>query len=495
MKVIKQIVSVLLVVGCFAGCQQEDPLAVSRYKGPSFVRFNLLLDNNGVPVEGVTDNSKIAVDQYNQKTVKVLKVPVLLTTAGLGQEPVTVDFSATVTGGFEGFTLSPASRQLSFSPGQLSDTIEVVFNQRWSAAQDTRIDLELTGVSDSSVGIGQPNNHYPNNRLSISLGEIETTCSFATTRAEITGEAGDQLVFEVVCANGVLAADLETEDLFMVRKGFDYVLERHPVQDGDTRIFYTLTLSEAINVDDVYFETAFLLRQTVLFSPVGNTILQVVKPLKIERDKNVNSAAHFYNLNDPFYRTYGESWLDGNNDGICDWNSFNAFTYPVVVSADHPAAVLYSDGGTPDPSDDVYHHAFRVGFNSPNVGNTTNPFNLKRWFNNESTNAANSPGFNIPEAIEFFPKDGSSQTEGKVLVIPQFITVAGTNGNSYVIGISGEGTYQEIAAGVFEIILEFRAENQELFGGVRKVQYHIYNTNSYSDPDPLTESCFQPIDL
>ncbi len=45
------------------------------------------------------------------------------------------------------------------------------------------------------------------------------------------------------------------------------------------------------------------------------------------------------------------------------------------------ASMMY-DMGTPDASDDIYHHAFRVGFNSPNATGTTNSFDLKRWFNN-----------------------------------------------------------------------------------------------------------------
>ena len=187
-------------------------------------------------------------------------------------------------------------------------------------------------------------------------------------------------------------------------------------------------------------------------------------------------------------------WDSG--DEVCEWQAFNAFTYPVIVDKDDDNAVLYSDNGTEDDSDDIYHHAFRIGFNSNNIGRTTNSFNLKRWFNNESTNADVSPGFNIPEALEFYPKDGVSETEGTVLVIPQIITVSSKEGVSHNISISGEGTYQEISAGLFEITLEFKATNEEVFGGTQVSYYRIYNNNSYGgNPEPIDYGCVEPVDL
>ena len=81
-------------------------------------------------------------------------------------------------------------------------------------------------------------------------------------------------------------------------------------------------------------------------------------------------------------------------------------------------------------------------------------------------------------ALEFFPENGNSRTKGTVLVIPQYLTIAGTNSNSYSIAISGDGTYEEISAGLFEISLEFKATNQALFGGSISVQYKIYNKNT-----------------
>jgi hypothetical protein len=173
------------------------------------------------------------------------------------------------------------------------------------------------------------------------------------------------------------------------------------------------------------------------------------------------------------------------------------FAYPVVVNSDNENAILYDDMGTTDTSDDTYHHAFKIGFNAfANPTSTTNSFNLKRWFNGESISSVNSPGFNIPTAIEFFPENGNSLTNGRALIIPQFLTIAGRNGNSYNIAISGEGTYSEISTGLFEIALELRATNDDLFGGTVTSEYRLYSNNSYTEPDPLTtNNCITETDL
>ena len=174
--------------------------------------------------------------------------------------------------------------------------------------------------------------------------------------------------------------------------------------------------------------------------------------------------------------------------------------HPVVVGKDHPNAILYDDMGTLDPADDIYHHAFRIGFNSPNAGRTTNSLNLKRWFENEYTDEDESPGFNIPQALEFYPdNNGTSATSGVVKVVSQDLLISGKQGDgslvAYTLYIEGEGEYMEIRDGVFEITLELRVTNMELFGGTRLAKYKIFNTSDYDDPIDLTEGCFQPMEL
>ena len=166
-----------------------------------------------------------------------------------------------------------------------------------------------------------------------------------------------------------------------------------------------------------------------------------------------------------------------------------------MVTKDNPNAILYSDRGTTNPNDDIYHDAFKIGFNVASGTSTVNSFNLKRRFSNESISAANSPGFNITSALEFFPANGNSKTNGTVLVIPQFITIAGTNGNSYSIAIEGEGTYKEISSGLFEIAFELKATNDKLLGGTVLSQYKIYNKSTFPTVAPISETCLKEIPL
>ena len=175
--------------------------------------------------------------------------------------------------------------------------------------------------------------------------------------------------------------------------------------------------------------------------------------------------------------------------------TFNALTFPVLVTKDNENAILYSDRGTANPNDDIYHDAFKIGFNVSSGTNTVNSFGLKRWFSNESNTAAISPGFNITSALEFFPANGNSKTEGTVLVIPQDITIGSSATNTHVIAISGEGTYKEISNGLYEISFELKLTNDKLFGGTVSTQYRIYNSRTYPKPAALSIPCPKEVTL
>ena len=187
--------------------------------------------------------------------------------------------------------------------------------------------------------------------------------------------------------------------------------------------------------------------------------------------------------------------MDANSDGVCKWQRYFAFTYPVIVDKEHPHAVLYDDLGTEAIEDDIYHHAFQIGFNSPIAKNTTNSFNLKRWFSNESTSAANSPGFNIQQALEFFPDNGNNNEKGYVKVVEQELTIAERNGDSYVIKMSGDGRYHKLSESLFEISLTLQLENEALFGGAIQSTYKIYNSSNYPGAITIEENCLQPYEL
>ncbi|TDW51884.1 hypothetical protein EV144_101562 [Flavobacterium sp. 270] len=484
-----KIISILsIAITLFTACSKDDYRLESQNINP-FIRFNFLVNNN-IPLEyPAVNTSSMASVSFENKSVKTLKVPVTLTSATL-KSAVMANFSAVSTGDAASFSLEPAN-QLLFKGSQLTDTIYVSFDKRWKDKQS--ITLKLENTSDPEIHIGNLNTTAVNDTFTINLGEVSTPYSLSTNRIVIKGQAGETFDFKVNFPNGFIPSEIEKLSIFKFLNGFEYSLKHDDFGDNRSSITYHLTLLEDIQSDDVYYETNISLVNAGDYIASGTTILQIVKPIKSTRDIQANPASKFYDLSNQFYLTYGETWFD--KSGVCAWQAFNAFTFPVVVTKDNENAILYSDKGTANPNDDVYHDAFKIGFNVSTGANTTNSFNLKRWFSNESVTAALSPGFNITSALEFFPANGNSKTNGKVLVIPQYITISSSTKVSHSIAISGEGTYKEISAGLFEISFELKLTNDELFGGTVSTQYKIYNNKTYPKIDPINEACPKEIAL
>lgn len=501
MKLITRAILVLFAVCIFYSCEELEREVYSNEDG-RYVRFALQVDKNGEVVSsGSYDPAAELVRSYDQSSIKPLKIPVTITSEPL-EEEVIVTFSTSTTGNFTGFEINPENT-LSFNGTQLTDTIYLNYLESWDASEENLIHFKLETVSDTSIQIGNISALEKNDSLTVDLRELYLRYNLpAVNSIDILGVKGEQVEISVFFPDGLFVKDLDTLTLLIPTVSqFDYTLERLPFDQNSDRIDFILTLNEDIDNDVLAYRTVFSLYELEGYIIAGNTGFSITKPIFIERDNAVNTAANFYNTDDALYRTYGETWMDYNNDDICAWQSYNTFTYPVEVSADHPNAVLADDKGTPDPGDDIYHHAFRIGFNSPNAGRTTNSFNLKRWFVDYYSDADYSPGFNIPQALEFFPDDGTSTTGGVVRVITQDITISNRVSrdpdvfHTYTISIDGEGEYIEISDGIFEISLEFKATNTDLFGGTRTVYYKIYNTDEYVDPPDRTDGCFSQINL
>jgi hypothetical protein len=485
-----KIISALsIVVILFSSCSKDDYKLESKNIDP-FIRFNFMANAAGTPLEyPAISTTTIPSATYENKSVKTLKVPVTLTSAAL-KTPVTASFSTVSLGDPDTFTVEPVS-ELLFQGTQLTDTIYLSFDKRWKDKQT--ITLKLDNTSDENIHIGNLNTAALNDTFTINLGEVVTPYTFPVKDFVVKGQVGETITFKVNFPNGFVPSEIDEDSMFKFVNGFEYSLKHDDYGDNRSSITYHLTLLEDIQNDDVRYETKISLVTTTNYIATGNIILTVSKPIKSLRDVLANPASKFYDLTNQFYLTYGENWFD--KSGTCAWQAYNAFTFPVVVTKDNENAILYSDKGTANPNDDVYHDAFKIGFNVVTGTSTTNAFNLKRWFSNEATAAASSPGFNITSALEFFPDKGNSKTSGKVLVIPQDITIAGTNKNSYIIAISGEGTYKEISAGLFEISFELKLTNDKLFGGTVSGQYRMYNNKTYPKINPLTESCPKEVTL
>ncbi|MEO0555985.1 MAG: hypothetical protein AAF149_22480 [Bacteroidota bacterium] len=472
-------------------CGEDD--GTISLDNTGYVRFFLVTDADNNVLEYPQVNTRFqAVDRYEKDNIKLLKIPVSLSDPTI-ENTVTVTFSHQIKGDVD-LTITPEST-LNFSKGNVVDTIYVQVNGRWNLSDSPQLILALESVSDPSIQIGIPNQTSPNHTLTIDFIDPALQYSFNTNKIEIIGEIGEEITFDVLFPQTYFPEDINDAEIFSFDNGFYYTLSR--VAESETSITYKATIEEDLQNDFLIFQSKINLIESNGYKPLGNITLLLEKPIVVERDLSANPAAYFYDLNDQFYRTYGENWGDFNEDGTCDWQSFFAFSFPVVVEANNENGVLYDDGGTEDPDDDIYHHAFKIGFDSRvNPDLTTNSFNLKRWFTGEANGVDISPGFNIDPALEFFPADGISSTSGTVLVESQIITIGTSSGDSYNIAIAGEGTYQEIEPDLFEVKLILNATNDELFGGTISSEYLLYNNPVYPEPNPLSNTdCITPIDL
>lgn len=481
--------AIVMIASLTASCSKDD------YKLGSdidpFVRFNFLVKSDNTPlVYPAVNGNLLPQSSYTNSAIRTLKIPVALTAHSL-KDAVTVNFSiASSTGNTDSFKINPAS-ELVFQGAKLTDTIFISFDKRWTA--DQSITLKLESVSDPNIHIGNLNTEHLNDTFKIDLAEVSTNYTFPVNQYIIKGEIGEKFDFKVNFPNGYFPSELENLDIFKSENDFEYSLTHDAFEADKNSVNYHFTLLEDLQNDDISFISTIDLVGTTNYRATGNTSLTIEKPIKTPRDIESNPASKFYDLSNSFYLTYGEHWFD--RSGTCAWQTFNAFTFPVVVTKNNPNAILYSDKGTTDPNDDVYHDAFKIGFNVASGTNTVNSFGLKRWFSNENNSAAVSPGFNIKSALEFFPENGNSKTQGSVLVNRQTLTIGVDKDHTHAIVISGEGTYKEISAGLFEISFELKLTNEKLFGGTVSTQYRMYNNRVYPKPAALNIDCPKEVTL
>lgn len=480
----------LLALALILGCTDDDLSNQQNQDLPASLRFNFLVNNNQEPLEyPEVSGSFLPVATYENTSLRTLKIPVVLSASEL-KETVTATYSVNSDLPDTAYEVQP--EELQFTAAQPTDTIEVRFNQRWSIGES--LAFNLTGVSDPSIQLGALNDATVGDRFEVTLGAVNTTYQFNTSRIDLTGTLGETVDFRVEFPNGYIEDEIDEAALFSFLNGFDYTLER--TEQGTDFIQYSLTISEDLSASDVNFQTIISLQEQAAYSISGNANLLVIKPIQTDRDLATNPASHFYDTSNQYYLVRGENWMDHDNDGVCSWRAWTAFAVPVEVDADHPNAILGSDNATPDPSDDIYYDAYRMGFRSPLAGRTTNPFNLQRWFDNEATDASASPGFNIDAAIEFYPENGTSTTQGSVAVIPQFLTISNRDGELFELAISGSGSYRQVSEDLWEMQLELRVTNDVLYGGTVTSEYYIYSDRGYEDPADLSgNSCVAEITL
>ena len=488
MKVIKQIYIVFMLLFIFS-CENEDDKRFGS-EDTSFVRFFLLVDNNNNVLEFPEKNgSLIAKTNYDKDNLKTLKIPVALTTKTL-ENTVNVSFETSVNG-LDNYNILPANT-LTFNNDKRIDTIFIKLNDRWDLSKNPQIKLTLTNISDTNISLGFPNEQISNKELIISFKETEFSYLFNTSRKEINGNINESFDFSVLFPNGFIASEIENVPLFSQPSTFKYNVVKKPITKDD-KIDFTLTVNENIN-DDVDLNAFLNLLEIPNYNKGANQSLQINKPIKVDREGN--PAANFYDLQTPNYRLRGEYWRpDDDNPGSCEWFATNVFSVPVIVDKNDPNGIFISDNGTPnDDSDDIYHHRYKIGFSS-STGLGVNVFAIRSLINGESSR---SPGLTLIEAIEFFPLNGNSTTEGKMTVIAQnLILVRIADDKAFSIPISGVGTYKLIdaTANVWQMSFDITYDFSQVNGTIITLPMVYNNLPGQPEPALPTNTCFEEIQL
>jgi hypothetical protein len=141
------------------------------------------------------------------------------------------------------------------------------------------------------------------------------------------------------------------------------------------------------------------------------------------------SAVRVWYKSDPYYNPEAEIYLDS----IATWRKFTSF--PLVYDN--------------DPN--------KYGFGNPYVpGKGSNALYMNSWYTRYPGGLTSDSGYyniTIPKCFEFLPEKPGAKV-GIVNVIPQKIRLYRRDKTFFDIGISGKGTYDEVAK-LFEVEVVF----------------------------------------
>lgn len=493
---IKHIIILFLLIGTFVSCETDDNRNPEFLIQP-FVRFNLLVNSNNEVLEFPTVNTRLLpVQEHTYSSAKPLKIPVTLTSPTL-METVAVTYKVTSDDNLDNITFSPQN-ELSFSGNQLTDTIFVTFNERWQS--NPSFTLTLESVSDPSIKIDNLNDDFNNRSLKVTLGDPILTYTFEESRIEIEGYSGEIIDFFIMFPNGFFPPELENVELISTVSPFDITIERLPASNN-LKIPFRATINEDLPEDISLDALVNLIDFDGRYRQGAINCLQLNKPIKVPRFGN--PAANFYNLSDPFYRLRGYYWrVDTDIPGACEWFSSNTFAVPVQVVNPDTTNVdlmrdlkLYNDFGTETISDDIYHHRFKIGFVGPNPPIGTNPFAIRNILNGDSSS---SPGYNLLEALEFFPENFDSETGGAVSVISQKLSVKRISDDKFFsVPISGSGTYKLIdnTNNLWRIDIDVTYDFTIFNGGIVTLPIVLYNQSGQPKPELSSSACIDEIEI
>jgi hypothetical protein len=488
MKDIKKILMAFAILLAFLGCTKDVDLAINEN---NFVRFSLLLDKNSEILEYPKVVPNISeTSNYTHVSTKIIKIPVVLT-GNLKTVPIDVFYEVQTEGNFTDFTVSPANKVI-IPAGKLIDTLRITINSRWLGVATNKIKLKITRTSDPTLNIGWNNSTNKMDQIIINLGDLnKTRYYFEQNLYNLSGVVNEEVLIPVLFSQPVTNAMIGNFNFIQAQfvalsicdgasANFNYSLTRMPFVDGASKLFYKFKLVSTTQ----FASNLRLTLNTGLtdFVPFGTTITDLKKDELIVRQGN--PAAIWYNLADSFYRTFGKAWYFSTADGFCRWSNFFAFTKPVPVPA-----------GSPFDNGQGYHK-YKIGFVGNNLPIGTNPFDFSRFYDGTSVS---SPAFTIREALEFFPANGNSLTNGIVKVIPQTLTfVRSSNNTNVALPICGSGNYSfNSVLNRWEMYLEIHCNETAINGNpnVVRAMYIYSNNNNNANPANLTIPCSNRLNL
>ena len=487
MKDIKIFFGIFLIIISLFGCTKHEQDFSENY---NFVRFGLILNANNIPLEFPQVRADFQeVDLYKTDRISDIKIPIVMSTL-LQNSPTDIFYSVSTTGDFSDFTVSPINK-ITLPAGRLTDTIRIRFNSRWITPDANQIKFKITSTSNPDLKIGWNNANKKLDELTIVLGNLDVRkYSFRQNLYSIVGQANEEVLIPIQFSQPVSNASIGSFNFINAQfsaislcnasnNNFQFTLTREPFVDGATVVNYKLKLLQNLTQASNLILT--------LNSGLANYQTAGLTTTAIRFDSNAslgNPAGNWYSTTDPLYRTFGKAWYFNTTDNLCRWQNFFAFTKPVAV----PANSLYNNGQG--------FHRLKIGFVSNNLPIGTNPFDFVRFYNGASVE---SPAFTIPEAIEFFPSNGNSTTNGTVKIIPQVLTFIRLSNDSAVqVPICGSGTYNfNPIINRWEMFLEIRCDETAINGNnnVVRSMYLYSNNNNNANPANLTTSCSNRINL
>jgi hypothetical protein len=484
MKAIRSIwiIALLLFV---LGCERDTDLQEFN-----FVRFGLTVNSDGFPLEYPQVRTNLQeVETFTHANFTPLKIPVVLSSS-LSNSPTEVYYTATTEGSYSGYTFSSINKVV-IPAGKLVDTLTVAFNSVWSSSDVgvSKLKLQITGTSRENVTVGYPNSIKTNKTLTIALGALDKKYSLEQTLYAIQGNINEEIPIKVkfnapidnATQNGF---DFLSEEFISISpcepnvNSFAYTITQEPYTGLVYEITYKLKLLQTVSAET---NLKITLNSGLPDWQITNITQANVRKLQDTQNRVGDPAAFWYNVADANHRTFGKAWYLNSSSNSCDWSNFFAFTKPLSV----PIGSEFDNGQG--------RHRFKIGFNTSSTTNTTNPFDFRRFYQGASVA---SSGFNIAEAIEFFPTTANT---GTLKIIPQtLIIVKNSNNQPFAIPICGSGSYSfDNVNNRYIMYVEVVCDETSVNGNnnVIKRMYIYSNNNGYVDPPALTLSCSPRINL